>query len=90
MSLTDWRVSFMIQTNVSVMLAIIFKYHTYSDRNQIVRLAYVTNLQVEGKRIYQRFSNCGPPPRGALFVLWGARVFLYDGHTYFERNMGAT
>jgi hypothetical protein len=46
MSLTDWRVTFMIQTNVSIMLAIIFKYHTYNDRNQIVRVAYVTKLQV--------------------------------------------
>jgi hypothetical protein len=42
--------------------------------------------------IFQRLSNCGARPRGegrCWFSGEGASC-LYEGHIYFERNMGAT
>jgi hypothetical protein len=40
--------------------------------------------------LYQRFSNCGARPQGALLVPSGGAICLYEEHIYFERNMGAT
>jgi NAD-dependent dihydropyrimidine dehydrogenase PreA subunit len=40
--------------------------------------------------IEQRFSNCWEcPPRGTVVPLGGGGSWLYDGHIYFEQNMGA-
>jgi hypothetical protein len=40
--------------------------------------------------ITQVIKLWGPPLRVTLLVLWGRPSCLYEGHIYFERNMGAT
>jgi hypothetical protein len=42
--------------------------------------------------IYQRFPNCAPPPRGALFVLWGGAIVVSVRDIFIlnDRDQGIT
>jgi hypothetical protein len=68
----------------------VYKFKTFSQGSVhcTTRKSPLCGTVWKSEHLIQRFSNCGPP--GGVVGPLGGGSCLYEGHTYFERNMGAT